>query len=63
MLKKKPLLEFDSFQTHITNAIKSIIAKIKTKIAVIPGGVTSLIHRLIHLVSHNKPFEDRFREN
>ena len=60
-LLKKSLLVWDSFSGHLVDSVKDILSKEHaTSLAVIPGGLTSVIQPLD--VCLNKPFKDRLRE-
>ena len=61
LLKKKSLLVFDQFRSHLKESIKQIFQQCKTKLAVIPGGLTSQLQPLD--VSLNKPLKVNMREN
>lgn len=54
------LLVWDMFRSHVTESTKNRLAQNNTKIAVIPGGLTSMLQPLD--VSLNKPFKDHMRE-
>jgi hypothetical protein len=58
--KPKSLLVLDSFESHKTDFIKNIAKYENTNLAIIPGGLTSIVQPLD--VSINKPFKDRLRE-
>lgn len=58
--KKRALLVMDSFEGHKTNVIKNIASNANTDLAIIPGGLTSVVQPLD--VCLNKPFKDRLRE-
>ena len=60
LLRKKSLLVWDSFQAHLVDSVKQVVRQTNTDIAVIPGGLTSILQPLD--VSLNKPFKDRLRE-
>ena len=53
--KKASLLVCDQFKTHVTESTKRLATKLKTHLAVIPGGLTSQLQPLE--VSVNKPFK------
>jgi len=57
--KRKSLLVMDSFEAHKTDAIKNIALDNNTDLAIIPGGLTSIVQPLD--VCLNKPFKDRLR--
>ena len=50
----------DSFEGHKTDTIKNITLNENTDLAIIPGGLTSIVQPLD--VCLNKPFKDRLRE-
>lgn len=60
LLKKKHLLVLDSFKAHLTERVKEKLKGMKTVLAVIPGGLTSVLQPLD--VSVNKPFKGNFRK-
>ena len=60
MLKKPALIVWDQFRAHRTNPVIQKMAQLKTKVAVIPGGLTSQMQPLD--VSLNKPFKAFIRE-
>ena len=60
MLKPKALLVWDSFRAHLTQGANKAAAKLETDLAVIPGGLTSILQPLD--VSINKPFKDKLRQ-
>jgi len=47
---------WDMFRAHITDEVKAEVAKKKTDMCVIPGGLTSVLQPLD--VCINKPFKD-----
>jgi hypothetical protein len=51
---------WDQFQCHRSDAIKNKLSELKTKLAVIPGGLTSQLQPLE--VSINKPFKGFMKE-
>ena len=59
-LKKPSLLVCDQFKAHVTESTKSLATKLKTLLAVIPGGLTSQLQPLD--VSVNKPFKGFMHE-
>ena len=59
LLRKRSLLIWDSFRAHLVDSVKEALRKTKTDIAVIPGGLTSVLQPLD--VSLNKPFKDHLR--
>ena len=60
MLKQHSLLVWDMFQSHLTDNSKTHLACNNSNIAVIPGGLTSVLQPLN--VSLNKPFKCNVRE-
>ena len=54
--RRKSLFVYDSFEAHVTDSVKASFKCEKTELAVIPGGLTSLLQPLD--VSLNKPFKD-----
>ena len=61
LTRTKSLLVWDSFSVHLMESIKSILkTDSNTDIAVIPGGLTSVIQPLD--VCLNKPFKDKLRQ-
>ena len=60
MRNERSLLIWDMFRSHITANSKTRLARNNTDIAVIPGGLTSVLQPLD--VSLNKPFKDNARE-
>lgn len=60
LLKTKSLLTLDSFRAHITEKVKNMIKNENTLLAVIPGGLTSVLQPLD--VCLNKPFKDKLKE-
>jgi len=58
--QKRALLVMDSFEGHKTDVIKNIASNANTDLAIIPGGLTSIVQPLD--VCLNKPFKDRLRE-
>ena len=59
LLKKRSLLVWDMFRAHLTDPMKAEAKKLKADLAVIPGGLTSVLQPLD--VCLNKPFKDRMR--
>lgn len=53
------LLVVDSFRGHLVDSVRAELKELRTEIAVIPGGLTSLLQPLD--VSVNKPFKDNVR--
>ena len=60
MGRRKSLLVYNSFEAHVTDTVKTSFKRENTELAVIPGGLTSLLQRLD--VSLNKPFKDGGRK-
>ena len=58
--RRRSLLVFDSFEAHVTDTVKASFKRENTELAVIPGGLTSLLQPLD--VSLNKPFKDGVRK-
>ncbi|CAH1763281.1 6869_t:CDS:2, partial [Entrophospora sp. SA101] len=56
----KALFVMDSFEGHKTDSIKKIAQNENTDLAIIPGGLTSVVQPLD--VCINKPFKDRLCE-
>jgi len=50
----------DQFKAHVTESIKRLAAKLKTQLAVIPGGLASQLQPLDFSV--NKPFKGFMHE-
>ena len=60
LARRKSLLVMDSFEGHKTDSVKKRCNEENTDIAIIPGGLTSVLQPLD--VCLNKPFKDRLRE-
>jgi len=60
LLKKPSLLVCDQFKAHVTESRKRFATKLKTHLAVIPGGLTSQLQPLD--VSGNKLFKGFMHE-
>ena len=58
--KEKSLLVWDMFRSHRVDSVIKSVRLSNTDVAVIPGGLTSVLQPLD--VSLNKPFKDRLRE-
>ena len=58
--RRRGLLVYAVFQPHVIESVKAAIAGENTNLAVIPGGLTSLLQPLD--VSLNKPFKDNVRK-
>ena len=59
--RRKSLLVYDAFEAHVTDTVKASFKRENTELAVIPGGLTSLLQPLD--VSLNKPFKDGVRKH
>jgi len=53
----RSLLVYDAFEAHVTDQVKALLKREKTDLAVIPGGLTSILQPVD--VFLNKPFKDR----
>ena len=60
LLRKRNLLVWDSFRAHLSYNVKRVLKNSRTDVAVIPGGMTSLLQPLD--VGVNKPFKDNLRQ-
>ncbi|KAH7948520.1 hypothetical protein HPB52_024077 [Rhipicephalus sanguineus] len=60
LLRCKTRLEFDSFRGHLANRVKAQLADCQAGLAVIPGGLTSVLQPLD--VCINRPFVMEFRQ-
>ena len=60
LLRKKSLLVWDSFRAHLADPVKRALRQTNTDVAVIPGGLSSILQPLD--VCLNKPFKDCMRE-
>ena len=60
LLNRKSLLIWDMFKSHLCENVKATIKRINTDIAVIPGGLTSILQPLD--VCLNKPYKDGLRK-
>uniref|UniRef100_A0A674I2H4 DDE-1 domain-containing protein n=1 Tax=Terrapene triunguis TaxID=2587831 RepID=A0A674I2H4_9SAUR len=60
LFKKPAMLVWDMFRAHKTDEVKNVAKNMKTTLAVIPGGLTSVLQLLD--VCLNKPFKDRLRK-
>lgn len=58
--RRRSLLVLDSFEAHKTEQVKRSFKSENTDLAVIPGGLTSVLQPLD--VCLNKPFKDRVRQ-
>ena len=59
LMRKWNLLVWDSFRAHLCQNVKRVLRDSKTDVAVIPGGMTSILQPLD--VGMNKPFTDHLR--
>lgn len=59
LLQWKALLVLNSFCGHLTDRVKARLAETRTHLAVIPGGMTSILQPLD--ISVNQPFKVKFR--
>lgn len=59
LLKKESPLGWDAFRAHLTQRTKEAAVELKTHLAVIPGGLASMLQPLD--VSINKPFKQAIR--
>lgn len=59
LLRRKALLVFDSFRGHLTERVKARLAKARTHLAVILGGLKSMLQPLD--VSIDRSFKAEFR--
>ncbi|CAM5118802.1 unnamed protein product [Eretmochelys imbricata] len=57
LFKKPAILVWDMFRAHKTDEVKNVAKNMKTTLAVIPEGLTSVLQPLD--VCLNKPFKDR----
>ena len=57
--RQRSLLALDVFEVHMTDDVKGALKRENTDMAVIPGGLTSILQPLD--VSLNKPFKDNVR--
>jgi hypothetical protein len=60
LLGRPSLLVWDSFRGHLGDDTKRIFTEMKTDLAVIPGGLTSVLQPLD--VSVKRPFKDNVRK-
>lgn len=60
MLNLPALLVLDSFKGHLVDSVKTTLADMRTDLAIIPGGLTSVLQPLDVCV--NKPFKDNVRK-
>ena len=58
--RRRSLLVCDAFEAHVTERVKTALTQENTNLAVIPGGLTSILQPLD--VSLNKPFKDGVRK-
>ena len=59
LMRKRNLLVWDSFRAHLCQNVKRVLRDSKTDVAVIPGGMTSILQPLD--VGVNKPFKHHLR--
>jgi hypothetical protein len=59
-LNQMSMLVLDAFKGHVTASMKDQLRKMKTELAVILGGMTSVLQPMD--VSINKPFKDTLRQ-
>jgi hypothetical protein len=60
-LNQLSMLVLDTFKGHVTDSVKDQLCKMKIKLVVIPGGLTSVLQPMD--VSINKPFKDRLSQH
>jgi len=60
LLKKKSMLVWDQFRSHLTDTVKAKLKSLNTFQPMIPGGLTSILQPLDVVL--NKPFKDGVRE-
>jgi DDE superfamily endonuclease len=60
LLRLPSLLVLDAYAGHRTDDAKRLLQADNTDLAIIPGGMTSILQPLD--VSINKPFKDRFKK-
>jgi len=60
MISKRSMLVWDMFRAHVTESCRRTARDLRTDMAVIPGGLTSVLQPLD--VCLNKPFKDRLRK-
>jgi len=60
LLRQRSLLIWDTFRAHLTDAMKEEAKRLRIDLAVIPGGLTSILQPLD--VCLNKLFKDRMRQ-
>ena len=58
--RRRSLVVCDAFEAHVTDSVKSSFKRENTDLAVISGGLTSILQPLD--VSLNKPFKDGVRK-
>ena len=54
--RRRSLLVYDALEAHMTESVKAAFVRENTNLAVIPGGLTSMLQPL------NKPFKDGVRK-
>lgn len=60
LLRKKSLLVWDWFRAHLADSMTRALRQTNTDVAVIPGGLTSILQPLD--VCLNKPFKDCMKD-
>lgn len=58
--RRRSLLVYDAFEAHVTESVKAAFVRENTNLAVISGGLTSILQPLD--VALNKPFKDGVRK-
>ena len=58
--RRRSLLVYDAFEAHLTESVKAAFVRENMNLAVIPGGLTSILQPLD--VALNKPFKDGVRK-
>jgi len=59
-LNQPLVLVLDAFKGHLTDSVNNQLRKMKTELVVIQGGMTSVLQPMV--LSINKPFKDRLRQ-
>ena len=57
--ERRALLEWDSFRSHLTDAVKDLLSRRNVDVPVIPGGLTPVLQSLDKCI--NKPFKAKVR--